>query len=254
MVAVFGVGYDGVDTEAASRRGIPVSHTPDVLTDDVADLALALLLAAARRLLPADRFLRAGRWGREALPFATRVSGARLGIVGLGRIGQAIARRAEAFGMHIAYTGRTVKAGVAYAYYPNPQALAAEVDMLVVSTTGGAATRGLIDAAVLEALGPRGILVNIARGSVVDEEALVAALKSGVIAGAGLDVFAHEPHVPAALLEMDNVVLTPHMASATLETRTAMADLVMANLHAHFKAQPLVTPVPESVAYVHGRS
>lgn len=244
LVSVFGVGYDGVDAEAARRRGIAVTNTPDVLTDDVADMAMALLLAVARKLPQADRFVREGQWGRAGFPFTRKVSGARLGIVGLGRIGQAIAQRARGFGMRIAYTARSPKADVDTPYYPTPRALAEAVDMLVVSTVGGAATRGLIDAATLEALGPQGILINIARGSVVDESALVDALTTGKIAGAGLDVFASEPQVPPALTGMDNVVLTPHMASGTLETRTAMADLVLANLDAHFAGRPLPTPVP----------
>lgn len=243
LVSVFGVGYDGVDAEAARRRGIAVTNTPDVLTDDVADMAMALLLAVARKLPQADRFVRDGQWGKAGFPFTRKVSGARLGIVGLGRIGQAIAQRARGFGMRIAYTARSPKADVGYPYYPTPRALAEAVDMLVVSTVGGAATRGLIDAATLEALGPKGILINIARGSVVDESALVDALMAGKIAGAGLDVFASEPHVPPALAGMDNVVLTPHMASGTLETRTAMADLVLDNLDAHFAGRPLPTPV-----------
>jgi lactate dehydrogenase-like 2-hydroxyacid dehydrogenase len=244
LVSVFGVGYDGVDAAAARRRGIEVTNTPDVLTDDVADMAMALLLAVARKLPQADRFVRDGKWGRAGFPFTRKVSGARLGIVGLGRIGQAIAQRARGFGMRIAYTARSPKAGVDHPYYPTPRALAKEVDMLVVSTVGGAATRGLIDAETLEALGPQGILINIARGSVVDESALVDALMTGKIAGAGLDVFANEPQVPLALAAMDNVVLTPHMASGTLETRTAMANLVLENLDAHFAGRPLPTPVP----------
>jgi lactate dehydrogenase-like 2-hydroxyacid dehydrogenase len=173
-----------------------------------------------------------------------KVSGSRLGIVGLGRIGQAIAKRAEAFGMSIAYTARSKKADLPYTFYPTAQALAREVDFLIVSTPGGAATRGLISAEVLDALGPQGYLINVARGSVVDEPALIAALQEKRIAGAGLDVFADEPNVPAALRAMDNVVLTPHMGSGTVQTRTAMADLACANLLAHFAGKPLLTPVP----------
>lgn len=246
IVSIMGVGYDGVDVAAALERRIPVTHTPGVLNDEVADLAIGLMLSVARRIPQADRYVRAGRWGREgAMPLTRKVSGARLGIVGLGRIGQAIARRAEAFGMSIAYTARSQKAGLPYSYFPGVQGLAAEVDFLVVITPGGEGTRHLINSDVLKALGPEGYLINVARGSVVDEDALVEALRQGVIAGAGLDVFANEPHPSEALWTMDNVVLTPHIASATRQTRQAMADLAAANLHAHFAGQALVSPVPE---------
>lgn len=246
VVSIFGVGYDGVDVPAALNRRIPVTHTPGVLNDEVADLALGLMLSVARRIPLADRYVRAGRWAAEGpMPLARKVSGARLGIVGLGRIGQAIASRAEAFGMSIAYTARTAKAELPYAYHPTAAALAAAVDFLVVITPGGAGTKHLINAEVLKALGPDGYLINVARGSVVDEAALVDALQRGVIAGAGLDVFEKEPQVPDALKALDNVVLTPHMASGTWQTRKAMADLAVANLSAHFAGQPLLSPVPE---------
>ncbi len=246
VVSIFGVGYDGVDVPAALNRRIPVTHTPGVLNDEVADLALGLMLSVARRIPLADRYVRAGRWAAEGpMPLARKVSGARLGIVGLGRIGQAIASRAEAFGMSIAYTARTAKAELPYAYHPTAAALAAAVDFLVVITPGGAGTKHLINAEVLKALGPEGYLINVARGSVVDEAALVDALQRGVIAGAGLDVFEKEPQVPDALKALDNVVLTPHMASGTWQTRKAMADLAVANLSAHFAGQPLLSPVPE---------
>lgn len=246
IVSIMGVGYDGVDVTAAQERRVPVTHTPGVLNDEVADLAIGLMLSVARRIPQADQYVRAGRWGKEgAIPLTRKVSGARLGIVGLGRIGQAIASRAEAFGMSIAYTGRSAKPGLSYSFYPTAQALAAQVDFLVVITPGGDGTRHLINADVLKALGPKGYLINVARGSVVDEAALVDALKRGVIAGAGLDVFEKEPHVPEALWSMVNVVLTPHIASATWQTRQAMADLAAANLRAHFAGQPLITPVPE---------
>jgi hydroxypyruvate reductase len=245
VISVFGVGYDGIDVAAARGRGIQVTNTPDVLTDEVADLALALMLAVARKLPQADSYVRAGRWPAGAFPLTRKVSGARLGIVGLGRIGQAIARRGESLRMHIAYTARHAKPGLGYAYYPDAESLAAEVDFLVVITPGGAATRKLIDARVLRALGPKGYLINVARGSVVDESALVQALRDGVIAGAGLDVFENEPHVPPELMAMDNVVLTPHMASGTVQTRQAMADLALANLKAHFDGRDVLTPVPE---------
>ena len=246
IVSIMGVGYDGVDVPAALERRIPVTHTPGVLNDEVADLAIGLMLSVARRIPLADRYVRAGRWAKEGpMPLARKVSGARLGIVGLGRIGQAIASRAEAFGMSIAYTGRSAKAELAYSFYPTAQALAAQVDFLIVITPGGAGTRHLINAEVLKALGPDGYLINVARGSVVDEAALVDALRRGVIAGAALDVFEKEPHPTEALWSMDNVVLTPHMASATVQTRHAMAKLAVDNLHAHFAGQALFTPVPE---------
>jgi hydroxypyruvate reductase len=246
VVSIMGVGYDGVDVPAALERKIPVTHTPNVLNDEVADLAIGLMLSIARRIPQADQYVRDGRWGREgAMPLTRKVSGARLGIVGLGRIGQAIAKRAEAFSMSIAYTGRKAQPGVAYAYYPTAAALAAQVDFLVVITPGGAGTRHLINAEVLQALGAKGYLINVARGSVVDEAALVDALQKGVIAGAGLDVFEKEPHPSEALWTLDNVVLTPHIASATWQTRQAMADLAAGNLNAHFSGQPLLSPVPE---------
>ncbi len=245
VVSVFGVGYDGVDVPAAIRHGIPVTHTPDVLTDDVADLAMGLVLSVGRTIPQADQFVRTGLWPQGPMALGKKVSGARLGIVGLGRIGKAIAQRAQAFGMSIAYTARSEKPDTGYTYYPTPAALAAQVDFLVVITPGGAGTRHLIDAKVLQALGPKGYLINVARGSVVDEAALVAALQAGTIAGAGLDVFANEPHVPQVLWTLPHVVLTPHMASATRETRQAMADLAFANLHAGVTGAPLRTPVPE---------
>lgn len=246
IVSIMGVGYDGVDVAAALERRIPVTHTPNVLNDEVADLAFGLMLSVARQIPQADRYIRQGRWARDgAMPLARKVSGARVGIVGLGRIGLAIAKRAEAFGMLVAYTARGAKPGVAYSFYPTATALAAQVDFLIVITPGGAATHHLINAEVLQALGPDGYLINVARGSVVDEVALIDALQKGVIAGAGLDVFEKEPHVPEAFWTMDNVVLTPHIGSATRQTRQAMADLAAANLQAHFSGQPLLSAVPE---------
>lgn len=244
LISVFGVGYDGIDLVAARECGVAITHTPDVLTDDVADLAMGLIIAVAREILAADRYLRGGHWGEGPFRLARKVSGARLGIIGLGRIGSAIARRAEAFGMKISYTDLARIAGVAYAFHPDPVALASNVDFLVVCAYGGPTTRGLVNAAVLDALGPDGILINVARGSVVDETALVAALREGLIRGAGLDVFADEPNVPAELTAMERVVLTPHVASGTLQTRKAMADLAIANLEAYFAGKPLVTPIP----------
>jgi lactate dehydrogenase-like 2-hydroxyacid dehydrogenase len=245
VVSVFGVGYDGVDVPAAIAQGIPVTHTPEVLTDDVADLAMGLVLSVGRGIVQADQFVRAGRWPAGPMPLARKVSGARLGIVGLGRIGKAIARRAQAFGMSIAYTARAKKPDLDWPFYPTAAALAAQVDFLVAITPGGAQTQHLINAEVLQALGPRGFLINVARGSVVDELALISALQNGTIAGAGLDVYANEPQVPKALWALPNVVLTPHMASATTETRQAMADLAFANMHAGVSGHPLRTPVSE---------
>ena len=246
LVSVMGVGYDGVDVAACKARGAMVTHTPDVLNDDVADLAIGLMLSAARQLPAADRYVRAGEWAAKgAMPLARKMSGARLGIVGMGRIGKAIATRALAFGMTVAYTARSAKSELAYRYLPSAEALAAESDFLVVITPGGAGTRHMIDAAVLKALGKNGILVNVARGSVVDEQALIEALEQGVIAGAGLDVFADEPRVPEGLRALPHVVLAPHIGSATSSTRQAMANLALANLEAHFAGAPLKTPVPE---------
>lgn len=244
MISVFGVGYDGYDVPAVKARGVKMSNTPDVLSDDVADMGMALMLSVARRVPQNDAYLRAGKWLNGPAPLARKMSGTRLGIVGLGRIGQAIAKRAEGFGMSVAYTTRTQRKDVAYRYFPSATALAAEVDFLMVITPGGAGTKGLINAEVLAALGKKGYLINVARGSVVDEAALVKALQDGVIAGAGLDVFEAEPKVPQALIDMDNVVLSPHAASATWQTRKAMADLAFGNLKAHFSDQPLLTPVP----------
>ena len=245
VLSVFGVGYDGIDVPAALQQGVPVTHTPEVLTDDVADLAMGLVLAVSRSIAQADQHVRQGRWPHSPMPLGRKVSGSRMGIVGLGRIGGAIARRAAAFGMSIAYTARSEKPASGFTYYPTAAALAAQVDYLVVITPGGAGTRHLINAEVLAALGPQGYLINVARGSVVDEDALVAALVSGGIAGVGLDVFANEPHVPQALWSLPNVVLTPHMASATHQTRQAMADLAFANMQAGISGQALRTPVPE---------
>jgi hydroxypyruvate reductase len=245
IISVFGVGYDGVDVAAAKARNVMVTHTPNVLNDDVADLAIGLMLAAARQLPAADRYVKEGQWPSGPMPLARKVSGARLGIVGMGRIGQAIAKRGLAFNMSVAYTARSVKDDMPYRYFPNPTALAAECDYLVVITPGGAATRKLINAEVLSALGTKGILINVARGSVVDEAALIDALARGVIGGAGLDVFESEPLVPEALRAFPHVVLAPHIGSATSQTRQAMADLAFNNLKSHFQGQAVHTPVPE---------
>ena len=245
LIAIMGVGYDGVDVAAARSRGVVVTHTPDVLNDEVADTAIGLMLCAARQLPAADRFVRAGEWAKGPMPLQRKMSGARLGLVGMGRIGKAIAQRAAAFGMRIAYTARSAKPELPWAFMPTARELAAVSDFLVVITPGGAGTRALIDAAVMDALGPGGILVNVARGSVVDEAALVDALESGRLGGAALDVFENEPQVPERLRRLPHVVLTPHIGSATRETRQAMCDLAMDNLRAHFAGLPLPTPVPE---------
>ena len=243
VISVLGVGYDGIDLAAARERGICVAHTPGLSTDDIADFAMALLLAAARQVVNADQFVRRGDWATGRFPMTRRVSGARLGIVGLGRIGRAVAQRALAFGMEIAYTGRTPKADAPYRWHSDTQALAANVDFLVVCASGGADTRALVNADVLAALGPTGVLVNIARGSIVDEEALITALRERRILAAGLDVFCHEPHVAPELLALDNVVLTPHMASTTGATVQAMFNLTFDNLTAHFDGLPVPAPV-----------
>ena len=245
LISVMGVGYDRIDVAAAKRRGVMVTHTPDVLNDEVADTAIGLMLCAARQFPAADRFVRAGEWLKGPMPLQRKMSGARLGVVGMGRIGKAIAQRAQAFGMSIAYTARSAKADLPYRFVDSPRGLAAESDFLVIITPGGAGTRKLIDAEVLKALGPKGILVNVARGSVVDEAALIEALKNGVIGGAALDVFEDEPRVPQALIDLPQVVLAPHIGSATRETRQAMCDLAVNNLEAFYAGRPLLSPVPE---------
>ena len=243
IIACFGIGVDLIDLGCARARGVHVTNTPDVVTGDTADLALALMLAVLRRVAEGDRFVRRGDWQRGLLPFGRSLGGRRLGIVGLGRIGQAIARRAEAFGMQIAYHEPRAKPQVPYAYFPDPIALAQWSEVLAVAAPGGAATRHLVGPAMIAALGADGVLINIARGSVVDEAALVAALAEGRLAGAGLDVFEREPAVPTELLAMQNVVLTPHIGTATHDTRKAMGDLMIENLRAHFAGRPLPTPV-----------
>ncbi|MCV7378010.1 hydroxyacid dehydrogenase [Mycobacterium alsense] len=239
-----GAGVDAIDLDAAKRRGIGVSNTPDVLSDTVADTAVGLLLMTARRFGAADRYVRAGRWARDGpFPYATDVSGMQVGILGLGRIGSAIATRLLGFDCAIAYHNRHRVEGSRYRYAESPVQLARSVDALVVATTGEHRARKLVDRAVLEALGPEGYLINVARGSVVDQEALVELLVGGGLAGAGLDVFADEPHVPAELLNLDNVVLFPHIGSATGRTRTAMALLAIRNLDSYLATKELVTPV-----------
>ena len=246
LVACFGVGVDGVNVAELASRGIAVTNTPDVLTEEVADFAMGLLLATVRQIVRGDRYVRSGDWVKRGNMEMTwsLTGGKTLGIVGLGRIGKAIAKRAEAFNLTIAYHGRSKQADVPYRYYPDPASLARASDMLMVVTPGGAGTRHLINAAVLDALGPNGIFINVARGSVVDQPALVAALKDKRIAAAGLDVFETEPSVPEGLVDMpDNVVLQPHQASASHETRGAMGDLMIANVQAFLAGKPLLTPV-----------
>ena len=244
IISVFGVGYDGVPVAYCKARGIKVTNTPDVLTDDVADVALALVLMTGRGFARLNRFARSGEWEKRSPELTTKLGGKKAGILGLGRIGKAIAQRLAAMGMKISCTGRRPQ-NVPYQYVPGLEQLAAEVDFLIVACPGGEATRNIVDAGVLAALGKNGTLVNIARGSIVDEPALVAALEDGTIKAAGLDVFADEPHVPKALLEMDNVVLLPHVGSATRETRHAMGDLCKANLDAWFAGKGVLTLIPE---------
>ncbi|UUX97134.1 2-hydroxyacid dehydrogenase [Aquabacterium sp. J223] len=242
VVSSMGVGLDRLDLPSLAARGVAVGYTPDVLNDCVADTAMALVLAVARRVVEADRFVRAGRWAAgDGFGLGRRVSGAKLGIVGLGRIGRTIARRAGGFDMAIRYHSRRPVAGVDWPHEPSLAALADWCDFLVVITAGGAETRHLVNAEVLDALGPRGFLVNVARGSVVDEAALVRALAERRIAGAGLDVFEDEPRVPEALFSLDNVVLLPHVASATDETRRAMAQRVLDNLAGFYRDGRLVS-------------
>lgn len=242
IISVFGVGYDSVPLDYCRARGIQVTNTPDVLTDEVADTAAALVLMTSRKLIAANRYLHAGRWQQGNFELATSVRGKTAGILGLGRIGKAIAGRLTAFGMDIAYTGRKAQP-VPYRYIASLAELACESDFLIVACPGGDETRHLVNADVLSALGTDGTLINIARGSIIDEAALIRALQSHAIKAAGLDVFEHEPHVPAELLQCENAVLLPHVGSATRETRGGMADLVVRNLAAHFAGRPLITPV-----------
>lgn len=246
IVASYGVGYDHIDAPDAARRGIIVTHTPDVLNEEVADTAMALLLATVRQLPQADRYLRAGEWLKKPFPLTATLRGRRMGIVGLGRIGKAIAARAEAFGLEVVYHSRTRQDGARYLHYPTLLGMAKDVDILMVIVPGGAGTRHLIDAPVLDALGPDGVLINVARGSVVDETALIDALREGRILSAGLDVFEHEPAVPQALIDLPHVVLLPHVGSGSVETRRAMGQLVVDNLIGWFAGTGPRTPTPET--------
>lgn len=241
IIAINGVGFDKVDLEFARAHGVRVTTTPDVLTEDVADLAVGLIVALLRALPASDAYVRAGHWLNGDMPLGRKVSGRRFGIVGLGRIGSAVAARLAPFGP-VSYTD-IVRKDVDYAFHDDLHELARASDILVLASAANASTRHLIDRSVLEALGPEGYLVNVARGSLLDEAALVAALEEGRIAGAALDVFADEPHVPVALRESSRVVLAPHIASATVETRQNMAALVLANLDAFIAGEPLLTPV-----------
>lgn len=241
MIASYGVGLDRINLETVKKRNIALSNTPDI-QEPVADLAIALLLTVTRRICQADRYVREGRWPKGAFPLSTGLQGKTCGIVAMGRIGQAVAKRAEAFGLTIAYYGPNQKE-VPYRYFNNLETLAKESDFLILALPGGKDTFHIIDAKILDALGPEGFLINIARGSVVDEAALIERLKAGKIAGAGLDVFEVEPLGESPLFEMDNVVVVPHIASATTEMRKEMGDVVIANLKAHFSKQPLITAV-----------
>ncbi|WP_024447750.1 2-hydroxyacid dehydrogenase [Mycolicibacterium iranicum] len=240
----FGVGYDTTDVAAAETRGVGVSNTPDVLTDCVADTAVGLMIDTLRQFSASDRYVRAGRWPVDGnYPLTRQVSNTRVGIIGLGRIGKAIALRLSAFGCRISYHNRHAIADSPYLYEASPLDLASNVDVLVVAAAGGEGTRGLVSREVIEELGPRGYLINIARGSVVDQDALVDALLNGKLAGAGLDVFADEPKVPEELFALNNVVLLPHVASGTEQTRAAMEALTLRNLDSFLATGKLVTPV-----------
>lgn len=245
IISNYGVGYDGTDARAAKKQGVIMTHTPDVLTDETANTSLLLTLALTRKLLTLDKLVRSGGWPTEPRELlANSVVGQTVGILGLGRIGKSIAKRLEACGAEIAYS-EPVEQDVSYAYYPDAVSLAKASRVLVVACMGGAPTHRLVNTQVLDALGPDGFLVNAARGSIVDEPALIKALQDGRIAGAGLDVFENEPHVPEALWDMENVVLMPHRGSATHETRGRMANLCFANLEAYFAGKPPLTPVQE---------
>jgi len=242
-ICSFGVGYDAIAVDAARARGIPISTTPDVLNDCVADLAMGLIIDTARRMAEADRFVRAGNWPTGPFPLGRKVSGKRLGIVGMGRIGEAVVQRASGFAMAVQYHNRKPIPDCVHTYAASLIELARWADFLVLTCPGGAATQHLINREVLEALGPQGILINVARGSVVDQAALIEALQNGTLGGAGLDVYAAEPEVPAALRELNNVLLLPHIGSASEETRLQMEQLLLANLQAFVEQGALLTPL-----------
>ncbi|SFQ19458.1 D-3-phosphoglycerate dehydrogenase [Variovorax sp. OK605] len=243
LIACYGVGTDAIDLAACRARGIRVSNTPDVLNGDVADVAVGLTLALQRRIPAGDQFVRSGAWANGALPLATRVFGQRIGIAGFGRIGGTIARRLSGFDVELGYFSRNAKADSPHRHFASLSAMADWCDVLIVILPGGEATRGIVDAEVLQALGPKGWLVNVSRGTTVDEGALLQALQTRSIAGAALDVFLNEPRIDPRFAALDNVVLTPHHGSGTEQTRRAMGELVRRNLEAHFAGQPLITPV-----------
>lgn len=246
IVSSFGVGYDHVDAAWAGKNGIVVTNTPDVLNEEVADTALGLLLCAVRQFPQTDRYLRAGKWLEKPYPLTGTLRDRKVGILGLGRIGKAIAKRLDAFGVPVVYHGRTEQKDVAYRYYPSLVEMAKDVNVLLIVAPGGASTHRIVNAEVLKALGPDGILINVGRGSVVDEPALVEALKAKTILSAGLDVFEDEPRVPAELIGMDHVVLFPHVGSASVHTRNAMAQLVVDNLVSFADGKGPLTPVAET--------
>lgn len=246
IVGNFGVGYDGVDAKWAGEHGIIVTNTPDVLTDEVADLAMGLLIAAVRRLPQADAYLRAGKWLKAPYPLTSSLREKKMGILGLGRIGAAIAKRAEAFGLELAYHARSRKPDVPYRYYDSLIAMARDVDILMVIAPGGESTRRIVNREVMEALGPAGTLINVARGTLVDEPVMVELLKSGRLGAAGLDVFEDEPRVPEALFPLENVVLLPHVGSASHYTRNRMGQLVVDNVVSFAEGRGPITPVPET--------
>lgn len=243
IVANYSVGLDKVDLVKCKEKGIRVTNTPDVLTDDVADLAIGLIIATLRRICACDRYVRSGAWKKGDFKLTTKFTGKSVGIIGLGRIGSAIAKRAEAFNCPISYYSRTEKRDTKYKYYPTVVDLASNCQILVVACPLTEETLHIINREVIDALGPKGVLINIGRGPHVDEPELVSALVEGRLGGAGLDVFENEPEVPKELFSLDNVVLLPHVGSGTVETRKAMADLVIGNLEAHFMNKPLLTPV-----------
>ncbi|RVU35188.1 2-hydroxyacid dehydrogenase [Hwanghaeella grinnelliae] len=244
IISSFGVGTDAIDIPAATERGVPVTNTPDVLTDDVANTAVMMLLAVSRDLVQADRYVRAGKWVSDGnMPLTRAVRGKTVGIIGLGRIGADIARKLDVFGVTVVWHGPRPKPGVSYRYYEDVVQMAADADYLVVACPGGESTHHIVNADVLKALGPEGSLINISRGSCVDEDAVVAAMAAGTIGWAGLDVFANEPQVPAALIDSERTLLLPHVGSATEETRAAMGNLVIENLALHFAGKPLATQV-----------
>jgi len=243
LIACYGVGTDGIDLAACRARGIRVTNTPDVLNGDVADLAVGLTLALQRRIPAGDRFVRSGAWANGGMPLTTRVFGQRIGIAGFGRIGSTIARRLSGFDVELGYFSRTPKQDSPHRHFASLSAMADWCDVLIVILPGGEATRGIVNAEVLQALGPKGWLVNVSRGTTVDEGALLQALEARAVAGAALDVFLNEPRIDSRFAALDNVVLHPHHGSGTEETRRAMGELVRRNLEAHFAGQPLVTPV-----------